>query len=447
MRSKLKKRINEVIQSLLPASDPTGYIRKIKEKIIELQIGLQSSQEKKKALNEVITQYEERFEQIPRQSIEYAKLQRARLSSEKLYLLLQEKYSEATIAEQSEFGYIEILDPAIVPRSPVSPNIRFKLFLSALVGLALGLGIVFLREYFDVRIYAPEDLKKRGYVPLTAVALMDDEIQLLKEESKISSEEKFSVNGKVIDSHLISFISPFSTISESYRLLRTNIQYAKLDQPVRTILITSPGPADGKSTTASNLAISFAYGNKKVLLIDADMRRPNLHNEFGLQKEPGLTNLLFGKASFDELLQKSILENLNVICCGTIPPNPSEILGSNKMYEFVEQIKQIYDIILFDSPPILAVTDSSVLSTLVDGVIIVISAGNARLDALQRSVELIEGVGGKVLGIVLNNFDLKSMYGKYSSYYRYGYYKYHYRGSDVSTNDRTIGSKIRKHKI
>jgi len=292
--------------------------------------------------------------------------------------------------------------------------------LGVLMGLGLGVVIVFLRAYLDVRVRTPEDLKRYGYVPLSAISQMDEEIREIQASRPVAS------NGKQFDPHLVSLFNPLSPLAESYRRLRTNVQYAQLDKPLKSIMITSANPREGKSTTVSNLAIAFAQTEKKVLLVDADMRRPVLHTLFCLPEDPGLTDLLFGKSVFEEVVQKDVHKNLDIVGCGTVPPNPAEILGSRKMQEFVDQINQIYDVVLFDAPPLLAVTDAAVLATGVDGAILVVSAGKTRAPAIERVLEFITGVGGKVLGVVLNNFDIRKAYGGYYGSYRYGYYGYGY---------------------
>lgn len=425
LRGTLKLRTDEYLKSILPGrgssigSDPAAYMSQIKLKIIETQIDQQSLIAKKRALMDVIAQYEGQFNEIPQKSIEYARLQRSRLSNEKLYLLVEEKYNEAAIKEQSEFGYIDIIDPAVVPDVPVSPKVRLNFILAVLVGIVLGLGLVIAREYLDVRVRTPEDLKKKGLSALTAIALMDDELKRLKGKTKVS------IGGKNIDAHLITFSNPLSSIAESFRRLRTNVQYAQIDAPLQTILVTSPSPAEGKSTTVSNLSIALAQTGKKVLLIDTDLRKPALHNAFGLKREPGVSEVLFTGLKEETAIQETVVENLFVLCCGAIPPNPTEILASQKMREFLDRTKKKYDFILFDSPPSLAVTDSSILATLADGVIVVVSAGNTRMDALGRTLEILQGVGGKILGMVLNNFDLRQAYGYYG-YYRSRYSLYGY---------------------
>jgi tyrosine-protein kinase Etk/Wzc len=198
--------------------------------------------------------------------------------------------------------------------------------------------------------------------------------------------------------------------------------------------MTSPTPSEGKSTTISNLAITFAQAGKRVLLVDADLRRPSIDTAFKLKKGDGLSELLLGRAKLAEVVRKTDIENLSIITSGAIPANPAEILGSEKMRDFIEDVKKQYEMILFDSSPVLAVTDPSVLSTQTDGSIIVVSAGKTRVQELEQATELLEGVGGKVIGVVINNFDLHHAYG--ISYRRaksgaYGYGSMYYTKKDA----------------
>ncbi len=444
--SSLKKNLQGKTQSFLKSISPGdgagmsgAFIAQIKQKIIEQQIELEGLAARKRALATVIAEYDIQFNQIPEKSIELAKLQRARLSNEKLYLLVEEKFNEAAITEKSEFGYVDIVDPAIVPNVPVSPNVRVNLMLGALIGLALGIAIVLLRSYLDVRVRTPEDLKRFGFVPLSAINQMNEELQT----------EKLNGNGNgtgihkdsEFDKHLVSHFNPLSPLAESYRRLRTSVLYAQMDTPLKSFLITSANPSEGKSTTIANLAIAFAQAEKKVLLVDADMRRPTLHTQFGISKNPGLTDLFVGTSTFDEVVNKNVVDNLDVLCCGTTPPNPAELLGSKRMQEFIQQMTIKYDLVMFDSPPLLAVTDAAILSTCIDGVVLVVSAGSTRAAAIYRATEFLASVGGKVLGMVLNNFDVKKAYGGYYGSYRYGYYGYGYGYYHSGTN-----GKCEKHK-
>jgi tyrosine-protein kinase Etk/Wzc len=280
--------------------------------------------------------------------------------------------------------------------------------------------MVFVRSFTNLRVRTPEDLKKYGFIPLTSIARM------ATNGSDFGSGNGFLKDGKPFDIHLVAYHNPFSPIAESFRHLRTNVQYAQLDKPLKTILVTSPNPKEGKSTTAANLAVTFAQTEQRVLLVDADMRRPTIHSLFGLKKDPGLTDLLFGSATLEEVTWQGVLDNLSIINAGSTPPNPSEILGSIKMKEFITTIRLAYDVVIFDSPPVLAVTDAAVLATAVDGVLLVVSSDQTHVQTLGKATEVLKGIGKITVGVVLNNFDIRKAYGGYYGRGRYGNYGYGY---------------------
>jgi len=224
----------------------------------------------------------------------------------------------------------------------------------------------------------------------------------------------------MLSDDVISHKNPKSPISEAYRVLRTNIQFTGFDNPVKLILVTSSGPSEGKSTTAANMAVTFVQSGSRVLLIDADLRKPKIHKIFGLANKWGMTNALIEPESLDKYIQHTEIENLDIITSGPIPPNPSEMLGSKKMKKFIEKIKEIYDIILIDSPPVGMVTDAQILSTIVDGTILVASSGQVTIDALKRAKGLLENVNANILGIVLNKLERES-----NGYYYYYYYRHY----------------------
>jgi tyrosine-protein kinase Etk/Wzc len=289
--------------------------------------------------------------------------------------------------------------------------------LGALIGLGLGLGIVFVREYFDSSIKNVEEVEKLGFNLLGTIPSIDVESVELKRNKKWENE------GEEIESRLVTHLDPKSPISEAYRTLRTNLAFTRIDNSMKTILVTSAGPKEGKSTTVSNLAITLAQLGSKVVLIDSDLRRPVIHSIFGLDKDNGLTSFLLNNLPFEKVLQKSMLENLSIVTSGIVPPNPSELLGSKAMEEFVEKLKNNFDVILFDSPPIIAVTDAAILCSRVDGVFLVVSAGSTNKDAIVRARSLLDNVDARVLGVLLNNLEISSAYG--SSYY---YYYHYYQG-------------------
>ncbi|MGM8366177.1 CpsD/CapB family tyrosine-protein kinase [Virgibacillus sp. W0181] len=226
--------------------------------------------------------------------------------------------------------------------------------------------------------------------------------------------KKQSRNNKI--RHLITKLNPRSPISEQYRTIRTNLQFASVDEELQSILISSPGPAAGKSMTVANLAVTYAQQGKRVLLIDADMRKPTVHYTFRLDNLRGLSNVLVGESTLEDAIVSSDVDNLDLISCGPIPPNPSELLASKKMQTTLELAKKLYDIIIFDTPPILAVADAQILANIVDGSLLVVRSKVTEYEAAEKSKEVLAGASAKLLGAVLNDREkAKSDY-----YYYYG---------------------------
>ena len=228
---------------------------------------------------------------------------------------------------------------------------------------------------------------------------------------------------------MLVVVIPQSLVAEAYRVLRTNLQFSSVDKPLKKIMITSSVPQEGKSLVIGNLAISIASTGKKTLLVDADLRRPKQHKNFLLENHIGLSNLLAENLPLDKVLHTTKVDTLHVITSGPVPPNPAEMLGSDRMYKFIEEVSSIYDTILFDTPPVNSVADASILSPRMDGIILVIEAGSTEREASIIAKQQLEKVNARILGVVLNKVQQKG--GSY-------YYYYYYYGED--------NRKIRKKK-
>ena len=214
--------------------------------------------------------------------------------------------------------------------------------------------------------------------------------------------------------HLITNLNPKSPISEQYRTIRTNIQFSSVDEELRSILFTSSGPGEGKSMTTANIAVTYAQQGKSVLLVDADLRKPTVHYTFRLDNLKGLSNVLVGDVLLEEAIHTTSIDHLDVISSGPVPPNPSELLGSRKMRAILERAKQQYDLVIFDTPPVLAVPDAQIMADFVDGAMLVVRSKVTELDAATRAVEALKPAKARLLGTVLNDREKKG-----SNYYYY----------------------------
>ncbi|MBS1552708.1 MAG: polysaccharide biosynthesis tyrosine autokinase [Bacteroidetes bacterium] len=400
----LKRTLEEkiqVLQTSLYSNTPEDR-RIVAQKLLEANVGVQSYRTKVNTLSKLLSRYEDQFSKLPTQSIEYAKLERNRKATEKLYLILEEKYQEAKINERIKLGTILVIAPSVLASKPSKPNRTLIVFLGVMLGLAASIGFAFARNYFDHTVKSPDEIENKGISVLSWIPAID--------ELKGGGMSEFIVANK-----------PKSPPSEAFKALRTRLQYAKLEEtPIKTILLTSSVPSEGKTTISLNVAGSLAQMDKKVLLLDCDLRKPRIHNVFETDRFPGLSDYLFSNASLDEITRKTKLENLSVITSGTIPPNPSELLASKQMKEFLDKMKGIYDFIVIDSPPYISVTDAEILFRITDGTILVLRAGKTPSDAFFRTCEkLMKLDAHNFLGVVFNNFSYKSAYGYYYNYYYY----------------------------
>ncbi|MEP7355644.1 MAG: Wzz/FepE/Etk N-terminal domain-containing protein [Anaerolineales bacterium] len=333
--------------------------------------------------------------------------------------------------QTGRLNYITVVEPAEVPSVPVSPKVALNLALAIAVGLTLSVGAVLLLEYLDDTIRSPAEVRTLLNAPiLTAIGKLD---------------------GSDYPSKLVAEREPRSPLTESYRALRTNLQFSSLDNPVKTIVVTSAGPSEGKSLTASNLAVVLAQAGMSVILVDADLRRPVVHRIFSLKNSIGLTTWLVGQNNepvapmlattaasggsrwlepsaigrggpLEPFIQNTQVPRLRVITSGSLPPNPAEVLGSARMHQFLEEIQQTADIVVLDSPPCVTVTDAIVLSRWVDGVILVLDQKNTTRQGLMRARENLQAVGAKILGAVINRLDSHNSSGYYAGYYSDYYY-------------------------
>jgi capsular exopolysaccharide synthesis family protein len=328
--------------------------------------------------------------------IQLAQLTRTRDNAEKQYLMLMERLNDLRIRENARRSHARIIERAMPPVHPVRPRKAMNLAVALLAGLFLGFCLAFLQEYLDDRITSPEEADRLLRLPVLGhIPLMPG------------------------DSHrLMSSLPTHSPIAESYRALRTSISFASIDAPLRTLLVTSSHKGEGKSTTSINLAIAMALEGRKVILVDADLRRPSLHRALDLPSAPGLTDVLLGSRSIAEALRKTEVEGLQVLTSGPIPPNPAELLNSGPMTNLIAELKEMADVVIFDTPPCLPVTDAQVLAAKVEGVVLVAEIGEAKKAEVKHAKELFDRAHARTVGMIFNKISEAS-----GGYYYYYYYR------------------------
>ena len=400
LRKQLDKEL-EVLKAGIFASSPEE-VKELTQKIIAEEVRNQSLATSIKELDKIVQGYEARFMKLPKNAIELARLKRNSEALEKLYLMIEQRYQEALINEQSQPGNVLVIDEGRVPSKPSKPNRTLIILIGLLLGGGLAVGYVFVKNYFDDTVKTPDDIENRKINVLAWVPHF---------EHYLGSQD---------DVEFVVQKRPDSIPSEAFRALRTRIQFSRVNtESLKTVLITSSAPQEGKTTIAVNLAGSFAHSKKKVLLIDCDLRKPAVHKLFNRERIPGLIDYLTGNAKLNDVLVQSEVSNLSYITSGTIPPNPAEMLDSQEMRTFLKDMRDEYDLIILDSPPIIAVTDSEILTSMVDGTLLIVSAENTEIEMMERSVELIRRENTQFLGTVLNNFSYKAGYGSYYKYYYY----------------------------
>ena len=382
--------------------------KKLSEEVSRAALGLRNEYEialkTEQSLESQIRDEEQALKSLNAKGLEHAVLKREVESNVRIYELLAAREKETGVLSGIRTNNIRMIDRAKVPIAPFSPNRPRALALGLLVGLVGGLGLVFFLEYLDDSVSDPDQLEKYVHVPfLGPVPQLEP-----KETGPLSRD-------------LIAMKEPKSVYAEAYRAVRTSILFSSPDDPPRVFVVTSSGQQEGKTLTAVNLAITMALNDKRVLLIDADMRKPRIHKIFGIENKFGLSNLIGGSPDVGHAMMKTQVSTLIVMPSGPVPPNPSELLGSARLSKFIRLMREKFDVIIFDCTPLIAVTDATVLATQVDGVILVIKSGATRRAILKRGVKQLEDVQAKIIGAVLNQVNVKN-----SSYYHASYYAHYY---------------------
>jgi succinoglycan biosynthesis transport protein ExoP len=398
-----------------------------KERVISMiRSEYEAALESDRLLSEAVDDQVELVNRVNQEIIQYSILEREADSNKQLYDGLLTRLKEAGISAGLRASNIRIVDPALAPTSPIRPRPAVNLSLSLLASVLFGVGIVFFQDYLDNSIKSPEDVVKFMHVPNLGIVPKQGSLQGKRSSygtyGAISESTKTS-GAKESPVALVSAQSPTSVMSEAYRSMRTSLLMSSPDHPPRTILITSAVQSEGKTVTATNLAISLTQTGARVVLIDADMRKPRIHSIFALGTTLGLSAVLTGNAKLKEVLHEAPVDNLFVLPCGAIPPNPLELLTSSRFQRMMAALPDFFEYVVIDSPPLSNVSDGRVLAQLVDATILVVKAGSTSRHSIKNALGHLKISRANVVGAILNDVDVRMSGYEYYSYYQAGYYK------------------------
>ncbi len=367
--------------------------------------------------------------------INYNRLHRNAASNEKLYQNVLERMKEVDLSRMINVKNIKTLDAPTLPGGPVRPKMSTNLLVGTLAGLFLGLVVAFLREAADRTVKTPADIETKLRVP--SLGLLPS--SAAARPARTAGRRRGAPVAPAAGPELLVHEQPASSMAEAARSIRSNILFMSPDRPPRIILVTSASPGEGKTTTATSLAITFAQSGSRVLLVDLDLRRPRLHRIFRIGSDHGITTVLLGE-SIDDAVSPSPVPNLYVLPAGPLPPNPAELLMSERMHDIIRQLGEKFDRVIIDSAPVNPITDALILSTRVDGTIFVVRAFQTSIDQVRHAIRRLVDVKSRLLGIVLNAVDFEKLEYRYYSY-GYRYYGYGQEAESKGRRDSTAGAE------
>jgi polysaccharide biosynthesis transport protein len=437
-KTQLNEEVKRLVKVRIGSTDPLAYRSDLIQRIATTHIDRTVAQSKVAGLKEAIEQYNKQLRLLPDTELELARLQRAYEMNERVQSMLTEKYEDAKISEQAKMGAIRMVDEATLPTSPIKPRKMVNMLIGLMLGLVGGIGAAFIYHSLDIKLRTLDDMENYvrspilGTIPYIHVSESDiEELEGMIQKSEGEEKKQLQMSQYNMIARLITFYAPKSPVAEAYRTLRTNLISKRPKEGPLTVLITSSGPREGKSTSNANLAIALAKMEAKVVLIDLDLRRPMIHNLFNRKKERGCSEFLIDTdTKLDDIVKQTHIPNLDVITSGLVPPNPSEIISSKRMDEFFDALRAKYDYILIDSPPIIAVTDALIIAKKVDMIVLVVRVGVTDRQIIKRTNEILSTVDIKLTGAIVNGIEVQKYYSGYGYYYYYYYYYYYNSKTD-----------------
>lgn len=422
--SRLKQEIRELSAQLFTAdeefmgmdtADRAELVSNIQGRLVELRIEQNQLESRGEALTERKAEVEARFSNLPDGMIELTRLQREVRMNEELYLNVSRNYADMSVLKQSQFGFGRILDTALVPMAPVSPNKKIYLILGLMLGGFVSAGFIFIKEFTDNSINSVDQLKLTHLPILSAIPVLD----------KVANRKRknFAGSSKKIPDELVLLRDKTHIASEAMRRLKNNIVYQSGHVPPKTIAITSAEKGDGKSTIVANLGVAFAEEGYKTLIVDTDFRRPNLHTYFGMYKTQGLTEYLAGEITLVKLFKNTDLNTLKVVTTGRDTQNPESVVNSKSFRIFQSKMLETFDVIIYDTPPFGIISDSTPLLQNSDATVLVTKYRKTNRGIFIKTLDELERIQANVHGLVLNGYDHRKETG---SQYGSGYYEAFY---------------------
>jgi capsular exopolysaccharide synthesis family protein len=458
------KEAEELLRQFGEGSQQVKLAEPLEQKLVELQFNLaellQKYTEKHPQviqLQNQIKSMEAQVQGMSEQQLDYARINREVTVNRKLYEMLREKLEEARISEREKVSDVIVVDPAVMPSASITADNKIKIIIGAMMGIVLGIAFAFILETLDTSIGTIEDVENLVKLPVLGVIPSFETETAQEKEVFTRFKERFFPKRKTEEGEksirLIANYRPRSPITEAYRNIHTNL---KLSASKKTILVTSSNPREGKSSIVCNLGMVMAQVGLKTVLVSTDLRRPILAKTFGIKREPGLSELMMGTASlevvlknitdiilgemkFEDIRKTPGIENIWIIPSGHLPANPVELLESKGILNLIEMLKKQFDVVIFDTPPVLPVTDASILAPKMDCVVIVYEIGRTSREALLRAKVQLESMGAKISGIILNHTKAQT-----ESIFSYPYYRYKYRyyGKTETEKEDKVEKKI-----
>jgi len=415
-----RKRLRNQIEEIQRAIDSE------KTKVIQtVQADYSASVERERLTREALEQQRSLVNNLNQETIQYAILKREADSFKQLYDGLQTRLREAQVSAGLRASNIRVVDPAEVPRSPVRPRRLFNLMIGSMLGLALGIGLAFFQEYLDSSLKSPDDVQRFLKVP--SLGTVPNMQSLTKGRpyaytSNQSPSVEPVIKGELEKTppELITYAVPSSVMSEAYRSVRTSLLLSLPERAPRVVLVTSAVPSEGKTVTAINIAVSLTQTGSRVVLVDADMRKPRIHSVFSVGNLPGLTSFLTGSANLKDVIHDVGPANLHLLPCGVIPPNPAELIQSGRFNHLVQVLRQYFDYVVLDSPPLANVSDARILAANAEATLLVVKAFSTSRHVAKRAVDHLQELKARNIAVILNDLDVR-MRGNYS-YYSDRYY-------------------------